>query len=228
MIINQKTMKDIIKGLFYKVRFWVYRKFLSDKLYGSSEEEKSGWELTFSDYFKTNSWSDSKNTKWRTRANWGEIHYNKPSVHYGPPELLSDDVAKFTVKYNPKSFMIKGEETISPYEVSFLTSTNSFNQQYGRFECRMTIPHDMGGWPAFWMWGSTWPPEIDVLEMYGGCDCKKAGEQKITLHYGNTEKTMNSRGWGVMIESENDQRKFHEFVCEWTPTKISFITDGNI
>ena len=230
IIIRNKLLRDYIKGYFYKIRFWTYRKIARNKLKNSSPEIKDGWNLTFSDYFTEKTWSPSGNTtKWKIGEGWGLFHPDKLSVYYGPPELLPHNGAKFTVKYKPKTFDYPiGEETTIPFEVSLITSQKSFKQQYGRFECRMTIPHEKYVWPAFWMWGSTWPPEIDVHELYGGKDGKKAGRQEMGLHYGSNAQGNrdSSKAWKVMIESHKDPREFHEFVCEWSPEKIVFITDG--
>ena len=99
-------------------------------------------------------------------AELGELYQNKGTAK---KQISSTEMLEVSVKIYRK-------------KVSSL-SQKSFKQQYGRFECRMTIPHEKYVWPAFWMWGSTWPPEIDVHELYGGKDGKKAGRQEMGLHY---------------------------------------------
>jgi beta-glucanase (GH16 family) len=195
-------------------------------------------ELTFSDHFYEKSWGNNEEGfQWIVGEGWGVFHPDKPNVWYGPPQTTKEPYgnAKFTAKYNPKTFSDDGKTgnpiTI-PFEVSLLSSCVSFKQQYGRFECRCTIPHDRGVWPAFWLWGSTWPPEIDVFELWGGKDGKRAGIQKPDLHYGVVEDgTKGSIPRNPVRVERKDENKhwsqyFHEFAVEWTPTKIKFITDG--
>jgi len=196
-------------------------------------------ELTFEDDFLEKSWGNSdENKKWIVGEGWGIFHPDKPNTYYGSPELTNKPygIVKFTVKHNPRTFPDDGKTgnpiTI-PFEVSLLSSCNSFKQQYGRFECRCTIPYDRGAWAAFWLWGSTWPPEIDVFETDGGWDGKTSGIQKPDLHWGvaGTKTKGSLPQWKVRIERKNEplrrwDGKFHEYAVEWTPNKIKFITDG--
>ena len=94
-------------------------------------------------------------------------------------------------------------------------------QQYGRFECRCTLPKGKNLWSAFWMYGDGWPPEIDVLETSG------LGVQEINLHWGHPEDgTKDSLGAQKIRIEKDSETNFHEFAVEWTPEKIDFITDG--
>ena len=232
IIVRRMTLADYICNVFFKVRFWCYRNFFKSKLKNTSPEEKNGKEITFIDNFDEVSWSGNKDTsKWMWGEGWGQFHPDKPSVYYGPPELIDGtSLAKFTVKYNPKTFPDDhrtGNPITIPFQVSLISTQKSFRQQYGRWECRCTLPMDPAVWPAFWMWGSTWPPEIDVFETYGGKDGKKGGVQCINLHFGNTKDGTkgSTRSWDVKIQRKMKQQ-FHEFVCEWGPDKIEFFTDG--
>ena len=224
---RRMSLIDYIKNVYYKVRYTFYRKFVSSKLKNYSSKEKSNKLLTFDDDFNEVSWNKfGDGAKWK---NGTRFHPDRLNVYYGPPEIVGSSKGKFTVKYKPKSFQHKGETIIIPFEVSLLSSEHSFNQQYGRFECRCTLPPDKGVWPAFWLWGSTWPPEIDVLECYGRKDGKKAGVQEINLHYGHDEEGNRSRTrtWKIKIEDQkNLATHFHEYAVEWFSDKIECFTDG--
>jgi len=225
------TLSDYISNVFYKVRFWLYRNFFKNKLKNISPAHKENWELIFEDEFTKKSWGvASENKKWVIGEGWGVFHPRKLSVYYGEPTLNLDSTASFTVKYNPRTFPddhTTGNPVTIPFEVSLLSTQKSFKQRYGRWECRCTIPFDPGVWPAFWMWGSTWPPEIDVFELYGNKDGKTAGKQCINLHYGFDKDgtRSSSKAWKVWVQKKPKQ-EFHEFVCEWSPDKIEFFTDG--
>jgi len=228
---------DFFINIFYKIRFWFYRNFWKNKLSHFSNELKDKWELTFKDDFLEKSWGNSDdNKKWIVGECWGWFYPDTIS-YFGPPETTNEPYsnAKFTVKYNPKTFpddFKTGKPITIPFEVSLLSSCLSFKQQYGRFECCCTIPHDKGVFPAFWMWGSTWPPEIDVFEFDGGIDGETAGRQKPDLHYGVVEDGTKRSipRWPIRVERKNEKirhcDKFHEFAVEWTPDKIKFITNG--
>lgn len=233
--IRRMTLTDLILNIFFKIRFWFYRNFYKKKLKNISPLEKENLEITFEDDFNEKSWGKaSEHKKWGIGEGWGIFHPDKTSVYYGEPTLNLDSTATFTVKHNPKTFPDDhrtGNPITIPFEVSLLSTQKSFRQQYGRWECRCTIPFDPGVWPAFWMWGSTWPPEIDVFELYGNKDGKTAGKQKMAMHFGSDDQGNRSstRAWGVWIEKKPKKvapPKFHEFVCEWSPDKIEFTTNG--
>ena len=146
-------------------------------------------------------------------------------------------MAKFIVDHHPYTFPDDFRSdppqpiTIN-HRKSLLTSQVSFQQQYGRFECRCTIPFFRGSWPAFWLWtqkgdeGSKIYTEIDIFELYGRKDGKKAGIQEINLHYWLNDVVQTMMPWKVKIQKDPDQLRFHEFVLEWTPKKIEIFTDG--
>ena len=225
--LSRMSFKDHIVNNYLKIRMHYIRAFSKNKLNNISEEEKKGYKLTFLDNFDKKSWTVS-NRKWRVGEHFGKFHPGKPNVHYGPPKGIEDSCAIFTAKYKPKNFKIDGESTEIPFEVSLLSS-HPFKQQFGRFECRMTLPHERGTWPAFWLWGSTWPPEIDVNEAYGGEDGSDIVYQELSLHWGSDDDGThkNLRSWPVKIDNfKGTETDFHEFVVEWSPDKLEFFTDG--
>lgn len=248
MYIRRQLPTDYFKNVFYKCRFWFYRNFAKFKLKNYSKITKKNYSLTFFDDFQQESWSASgKDTKWKYGEGWGAFHPDKLNVYYGPPEIVQDlsivdnrpdesyveknTYGLFKVTHKPKvHYNHRTKENVEiPFEVSLLTTQKYFRQQYGRFECRCTLPGELHTWPAFWMWGSTWPPEIDVFECYSGKSGKDGGKQAINLHFGEPkEGTKDSmRAWNVKVEKhKNLQTKFHEYVCEWTPTSIKFYTDN--
>lgn len=236
IIVKNMTLSDYCLNTFYKIRFWYYRNFKKNLLNNKSESIKEGKTLIFKDNFKYVSWGNNKkNKKWHVGEHWGTFHPDDPIAYYGAPKIVDGfegkKVAKFYVKYNPKTFpddFKTGSPITVPFETSKLSSYYSFKQNHGRFECRCTIPHDRGVWPAWWLWGSTWPPEIDIFELYGKKDGKSAGIQQINLHYGKTKDgTKQDMGaWGVKIENKPKTPKFHEFACEWDENKIEMFTDG--
>jgi len=207
--------------------------FLSNRLKNWSKFVKPGYTCTFSDPFQRVSWEKGWQ-KWNVGERWGMYHPQKPWCHYGPPKLTPYGTAKFSVKYNPKAFILTDggdDDYITvPYEASLLTTHNIFQQQHGRFECRCTLPTGKAVWPSFWLYGDGWPPEIDVFETYGKKDGKRTGVQEINLHYGFSTPSLKHQSmgaWPIRVESQkNAGIAMHEFVVEWNPDRIDFITDG--
>lgn len=233
IIIRRLPISDLFLNTLLKIRMWIYVYILTFMLKNQSDPNKPGRELVFEDDFEEVSWGkSSENRKWIWGEGWGLFHPDNPHTYYGEPELLeTSSCAKFTIKYNPRTFkddLRTGNPITINFQNSLLSTQRSFRQQYGRFECRCTQAFDKGVWNAFWMWGSKWPPEIDVYENYGKKTGKSAAIQEINLHYGvvadGTKSAM--RGWGVRYMKKPDAKKFNEFVCEWSPKKIEFFTNG--
>jgi len=234
IIVRRMTLGDFIANKFYKARFWSYRKIFKWKLKNSSPENKEGLDLTFVDEFDEVSWGTKpQNRKWLIGEDWGPFHPRKNIQYYGPPELVEGtSCARFTLKYNPKTFPddhITGNPVTIPFENSLISTARSFRQQHGQFECRCTIPYDRGVWPAWWMYGNGWPPEIDIFELYGRKDGKDAGIQEINIHYGKNDQpgTRGSiGGFGVRIDTIKNKDAFHEFTLKWSSKKVECFTDG--
>lgn len=231
--INRLSLKDWIVNLWLRYRFNKIRKNDPEKLKNFSYEDKDGYELTFVDNFNSVSWGRGDLKKqgllWGIGEDWGPFHPGWPNKYFGEPKLGDDSCAIFYAKYAPKKFIHEGEEIEIPYVVSWLNTVHTFRQQYGRFECRMTLPKEKGTWPAFWLWGPTWPPEIDVIEAYG----RETGEdivyQEINIHWRNKKgKRRHVVPWKIKIDDydENISERFHEFVLEWNPDGMYFYTDG--
>lgn len=233
MIVKKMTLRDYLLNVFYKVRFSVYRDLFPERIISYSVKQKHGWELVFNDDFDDVSWNPYNTWENTLLPKWNTEYPFREDDRYrwrGNPTLVENtSTAAFEVKYEPQTFQHEEGSITVPYKISLLTTQQTFRQQYGRFECRCTIPYTKYSWPAFWMWGSTWPPEIDVFELYGGEDSKKAGVQEINLHYGKNNKNKDMMGaWKILIErfKGKQSNKFHEFVCEWSPRKIEMWTDG--
>lgn len=219
---HKNTIKDFITNIFYKIRYWFYRNFIPKKLKNYSEFKKEGYKNTFNDDFDAISWSPLKDKNWIVGEHWGKVHPKKLNMYYGEPKIV-DSCGIFSVKYNPKNFKVEGNVVNIPFETSLLSSYYSFKQTYGRFECRCTLPKEKYAWPAFWMWGNPWPPEIDIFECYGRETGKDIVRQEISLHTdnGNTLKALK-----IKIDKYKNMTNFHEFAFEWSDKKLEFFLNG--
>jgi len=230
MEIKGLTLKDFFVNLYLKYRFYFYRFFQKNKLSNSSPKIKENYNLVFNEEFKTINWDYHGYDKWKIGEVWGMFHPDKPNVHYGPPLLdEAKSEAIFYVNYSPKKFFHpkKEREITIPFEVSLLSSERYFKRKYGRFECRMTLPKEKGTWPAFWMYGKPWPPEIDIIETYGGADGKKNRIQEINIHYDETPNKKSIGAKKIKIDSpKNLGENYYEFAFEWSSEKLEFFTNG--
>jgi len=222
---TNQTLLDQFRNHFLRIRFQIYQNVFPKRLKDKSHCLKVGRVCTFTDEFARNSWSGAPQDKrWDVGEAWGMYHPDKPNTYFGPPDpdSLGESVAIFTAKYNPKYF--EDRELTIPYETTLLSTQKTFRQQYGRFECRCTLPQEKAVWPAFWLYGPTWPPEIDIFECLGRNTGESANTQEINLHYGRVEEgnKMCMGAWKIPLKKKG----FHEFALEWTPKRLDFYTDG--
>ncbi len=214
---------------YLRFRYGLYRTVGSGRISNESALEKEGYVLVLNETFDRVSWNETGDENhWKV----GGPHLYNPrrlNVHYGPPELREGGYAAFTARYNPKEIYVYQLDSVIefPYEVSKLFSRNFVEQQYGWFECRMTLPFAEHSWPAFWLWGRPWPPEIDVIEAFGRDTGKSVVFQEINLHYGTRDDPQQMGAWPIKIDRpRNIGQQFYEFAVEWTPDKIDFYTNG--
>ena len=223
---KRMTFKDWVVNMYLKTKWRII--LMMSKPKDHSPENKKGFTLTFSDYFNENNWDTVGEDKWLIGEHWGRVHPKRLNVWYGEP-IIKDGKTKFICKYNPKEFNVDGKVETIPFEISLLSTAKWFRQQYGRFECRMQLPDAPHSWPAFWLWGPTWPPEIDVIEAYGRNTGKQAIYQEPQLHWGEpySFNYKSARPWMFKIGKHSDlNNKFWEFAVEWSPNKIEWYTNS--
>jgi beta-glucanase (GH16 family) len=113
------------------------------------------------------------------------------------------------------------------YTSGLLTTEFSFSQTYGYFEIKAKLPKGEGVWPAFWLLpvDRSWPPEIDVVETFGGTNEK--GEGGAThIHYAShlKEKSKSCGEWFDV--QKNVTNGFHTYGVNWQPDKITYYFDN--
>lgn len=107
-----------------------------------------------------------------------------------------------------------------PYYSGMLQSRNLFNQTYGYFEVNAQLPRGYSMWPAFWLLNqnNAWPPEIDVLEMFGG-------GQPITMTTHWKSATNSNAMSYCSVPAGTAESAFHLYGVLWTPTQITYYLD---
>lgn len=218
---------DWFANMYYRTRYAILRRIRS--LSDNSPLQKQGYELTFQDDFDKVSWLEDSNQKWIVGEHWGGFHPERTMVYFGPPVLMhGKSLAKFEVKYKPRTFTLNNKPIEIPFLGSWLSSAKTFRQLHGRFECRMSLPKAAHTWPAFWLWGPGWPPEIDVIEAYGGKTGKDVVYQHITVWYWNKDgKRTNTIPFTIKLGKYNPNvTEFYEFALEWHPGYIAVYVNG--
>lgn len=224
--IHRLSLKDYVANIYYLVRYRLLHA-LGLVMRVGSPEQKTRMRLTFCDYFESPSWGTTEdNRRWIVGEHWGPYHPDQRNVYFAAPEHR-EGRAFFSARYQPREFKKDGLSCVIPFAVSWLSTARSFRQQYGRFECRMTLPKEKGTWPAFWLWGPTWPPEIDITEAYGGATGKDVVYQGINIHYGVHPGKASTREWFVKIDNyKGIEKRFQEFALEWRPEGMYIYFNG--
>ena len=121
--------------------------------------------------------------------------------------------------------------------MGLISSVEKFH--FGYFEIKAKLPTGYALWPAFWMYGAPWPPEIDILEAYTGNrqdylhfnihNPLAYNKVKSCIHYGNVEegtKTNIPARAGMIFK---DPRKhFIKYGCNWMRYKIEIFYDNKL
>lgn len=230
-------VKDYLVNLFLKIRLWCYLAFYSRKFNNvKNNSKKNGWTITFEDNFDKKK-LDKK--KWRTDHYFG-LRYHPGNIineNRAPIQYCGDNMFEFTdstikqkseknpikINYTDLNGVNYGKFTI-PYRVGHLDSSKSFEQKYGFFEIRSKMTVQPGHWPAFWMASkNSWPPEIDIYEMYTGRPVKGLVSFESNFHWGTPKnKKMKVMGHNV----QNISKEFHTYAVEWNEKGFKIYYDN--
>jgi beta-glucanase (GH16 family) len=195
--------------------------------------DKSGMTLSFSDDFNTLSLNNSQGGTWDTNFWWGAPNGSTLTqnnelqwyidANYAPtssvhPFSVAGGVLTITAAQTPADI----KPLINNYEYTsgLLTTHDSFSQTYGYFEMRADLPENTGAWPAFWLLpeDGSWPPELDVVEMYG----QNPNQLLMTAH---TNETGQHTTVGSTV-NVSDTAGFHTYGLLWAPDKLVWTYDG--
>ena len=113
-----------------------------------------------------------------------------------------------------------------PFECGLLQSKGTFAQLYGLFELICKVPKNEGMyWPAFWLYGQAWPPEIDIFEMMAEefNNSPETHHISTTFHY-LEDGVHKQTGRRVRIKQDLSAG-FHKYSLLWTPKKMVWMFD---
>jgi beta-glucanase (GH16 family) len=105
------------------------------------------------------------------------------------------------------------------YTSGMIQSDHHFVFRYGYMAVRARVPSGTGFWSAFWTlpYDHDWPPEIDVVEVYG----RAPNQAVLTVHYGNSDHVIES-----IYDGPNFSRGYHVFGVDWEPNSLTWYIDG--
>ena len=187
---------------------------------------------------KTLNWSGYR---WITQERWGEIHKDKSWCWYDEERVKVDDKKYLHLETfkNPKNFTLGNKSITSNYGVGLVSSVKHFG--YGYFEIEAKLPTGKKLWPAFWMWSSPWPPEIDVFEGYTD---NRTGYLKFnrfnllgwwnipsniwTHTNSSNNKAVNLKPRTGFCGFDDPAKKFLKYSCLWTEDIIEIKHNGYV
>ena len=135
---------------------------------------------------------------------------------------------------NNSDYPLKSGALSSQYNCN---GSKGFEQHYGYFEvCCKVPPNGLTFWPAFWLYGNIWPPEIDIFEFMLEKDIDTGHSKGIsmTTHWGSpgkkdmgrkaTQLGRTLRKW--LFASVNFEEHFHTYAVRWEWNYIEWYIDN--
>jgi beta-glucanase (GH16 family) len=180
----------------------------------------TGWNLVFSDEF---SGSSIDHSKWTTYLPWGGPEGNGRFHNNNYLSYIMDDdvvVSNGSLKLLTEHRDVVGPTTgtIYHYTEGLIQTAGKFSFSYGYAEIRARLPVGMGPgmWPAFWMLGNGWPPEMDIGEWWTGNNRNHQGLYGMDSHW-HDYNTYTALPGG-----------FHTYGMLWSPGHQEYYIDGQL
>lgn len=170
--------------------------------------------------------------KWLTRERWGTIHPDKPWMKYAPDMVYTTPSKELILDCRTNPY----DHTVA--DIGLVSSIKDF--LFGTFEIECILPTLPYAWPAFWLWGGSWPPEIDVFEGYAnsrGGYCKPRFTRPLgfwnvqtNLHYGDHRDDTNAAAGSSThwFGLKNPRKNYMRYKCEWTPEHVKIWYNGRL
>jgi hypothetical protein len=203
----------------------------------SLDPAAQGWHLSFGEEFDRLDAFEGQRSRWqphflsgqRTIAANGERQlYVDPGFAGATgsplglnPFTIADGVLAITARETDATVRAKLGSEEARYTSGLLMTAHSFQQTYGYFEIRAKMPVGRGLWPAFWLlppeW--RWPPEIDVLEVFG----QEPEKLYVSVH---TAEGGKHKGHTQAVRVPDTSRDFHTYGVLWTRERLTWFFDG--
>jgi beta-glucanase (GH16 family) len=118
---------------------------------------------------------------------------------------------------------INGSSKNYPCRSGMVTSYPGFQFKYGYIQVVTRIPTGAGLWSALWLAAADlkWPPEMDIVEAWGGASFYAAAYFHFSTPAGNQQL----RG---LISPPTLASGWHTFALSWTETQMTWLLDGKV
>lgn len=218
---------------YYYIRYYIKAKQGYFNRDFANPADKQNWDITFQDEF------DGDTVDFANK--WNKWHSENTLTESAPENSLDcievkDGKLHLYTKKNEKYPATSSR----PFKTGLLNSQpygdRFFSQQFGYFEICCKVPS--GGldyWVAFWLYGETWPPEIDVFEFMSAED-KGTDHSKgisMTTHWGSAGKKGMKKPaqLGRTLRkffgaSVNFDEHFHTYAIRWEWDYIEWYIDN--
>jgi beta-glucanase (GH16 family) len=159
---------------------------------------------------------------WFKGSSGSALGVNPFSTHADPTQA-GDSVLRITAQ--PSSEQVKNSLWGYNYTSGLITTEPTFTQKYGYFEIRAKLPEGKGMWPAFWLLPAdkTWPPEIDVLEAFGGDNGRGEGGA-FEMHWAAHSTDKGGGGW--VPTGVDTQKTYNTYAVDWQADYITYYFNG--
>ncbi|MEJ6951457.1 HEAT repeat domain-containing protein [Natronospora cellulosivora (SeqCode)] len=186
------------------------------------------WDLVFWDDFS----GDSLDlTKWRPQYPWGAGYvHNHRAYMLTENVIVEDGMLRLRAEdeRHPDAPRNHSHDSFGDLSVDYtsgiITTHDTFRYNYGYIEASMRVPDSRGFWPAFWLLGDGWPPEVDIMEVL----THEPSHVHMVYHYGenweNTGSHYRKLGPGDGVPDLSDG--FHVYGFEWSPNHMAWYLNG--
>jgi beta-glucanase (GH16 family) len=197
-----------------------------------------GWRLSFEENFSKLDAFNGASGRWQTHLFWGQrtiVENGEKQIYVDPaysgvtpgaplglnPFTIDDGGLTIAAWEADARLRAKLGATDARYLSGMLMTAGSFRQTYGYFEINAKMPAGKGLWPAFWLLpsGGRWPPEIDVLEVFG----QDPGTLYVSVH---SAETGHHVGTTKTVPVPDTSLDFHRFGVLWTAGSLIWYFDG--
>jgi|GEM_PF-870623 len=186
----------------------------------------SEYKLVFYDDFEGDTLDASK---WNYGYPWGNGKTHNHRAYCVPENVIVKDGLLTIVGENKKHPESRGAtakfdgKTLSVDFTSGAINTNGkYHFNYGYIEARLKVAGGKGMWPAFWMLGNGWPPEIDIMEYLGS----KPTQYVTNVHFKKADGSGNGSHYNTPDAGVDLSEDFHVYAIEWTPNYMKWYLDG--
>jgi autotransporter-associated beta strand protein len=171
--------------------------------------------------------------KWSYNYPWGRQH-NHQGYMREDRVVINNGVLDLEARYgrDPNAVDFNRSDfgwQVVDYTTGAINTSGKFNITQGYIETNVKLYGSIGSWPAIWMLGNGWPPEIDIMEFPRGTASGIANNNNtamFNMHYtnGSSNASYYKRDTGLPTLTDG----FHTFALEWTSSVMNFYVDGSL